>query len=59
MNVLDFLAKIPPEAVAGFYRLLKALLDGDAGKAEREARVTAETIAAKQAIRAGYRTRGK
>lgn len=56
-DVLSFLAKLPPEAVAGFGRLLKALLAGDPDKAAREARVTAETVAAKQTIRAGYRAR--
>jgi hypothetical protein len=39
--------------------MLSALLSGDGDKAAREARVIAETTAAKQAIRAGYRARGK
>jgi hypothetical protein len=59
MNVLDFLAKAPPEAIPAFGRLLSALLAGDAAKAQREARVTAETIAAKQAVRAAARAAAK
>lgn len=58
-KVVDFLAKLPPDALPGLWRLFTAILSGDAAKAQREARVTAETVAAKQAIRAPYRARGK
>ncbi len=54
MNVLEFLGKLPPEAFTAFGRLLTALLAGDTAKAEREARVVAETVAAKKAMRAAY-----
>lgn len=56
-DVLTFLAKLPPEAVNGVGRMLKAVLAGDAAAAQREARVAAETVAAKQAIRAPYTAR--
>lgn len=58
-KVVDFLAKLPPDALPGLWRLLAAILAGDTAKAQREARVTAETVAAKQAIRAPFRARGK
>lgn len=52
MNILDFLAKMPPEAFSAFGKLLTALLAGDPAKAAQQARITAETIAIKQSTRA-------
>ena len=50
MNLFALLAQIPAEAYEGLGRVLTAMLAGDAAKAEREVRVTAETVAAKLAI---------
>jgi hypothetical protein len=50
-KILEFLAKLPPEAIPSVGRLLNALLAGDVAKAQREARITAETIAIKRATR--------
>jgi hypothetical protein len=58
-KVLEFLAKMPAEAIPSFGRLLSALLSGDAARAQREARVTAETIAIKQATRASAKAAKK
>jgi len=54
MNFLEMLSKVPPEAWDGLGRTIGAIGEGDAAKAEREARVTAETVAAKRAIDASY-----
>lgn len=63
MNLLskftELLAKLDPGVVPALGRLLGHLLAGRPDAAAREARFVAEGIAAKQAIRAGYRARGK
>jgi hypothetical protein len=48
------LSRVPAEAFPVMGRLLTALLAGDTDKAEREARIAAETIAAKRAIHEAY-----
>ena len=50
-TVATILAKLPPEAVKGFVDLLNALLAGRPDKAERLARLTAETLAAKEIVK--------
>jgi len=50
---------LPSEYIPALGRLLASLLSGDVAKAQREAKFVAEGIAAKQAIRAGYRARSK
>ncbi len=59
MNALDFLAKLVPEALPAVGRMFSAIIAGDAAKAQREARVAAETMAAKQAVRAAARAAAK
>jgi hypothetical protein len=63
MNVLDTVLKIvsylPAEALKGFANALNAILRGDGAAAAKHARVTAETVAAKLAIRTPYRARRK
>lgn len=54
-EVLLLLSRIPAEAFPAMGRLLSALLAGDKEAAEREARVTAETVAAKRAIHEAWR----
>ena len=54
-EVLLLLSRIPVDAFPAMGRLLHALLSGDAEKAEREARVTAETIVAKRAVHEPFR----
>lgn len=54
-EVLLLLSRIPAEAFPAMGRLLNALLSGDTEKAEREARVTAETIVAKRAVHEAFR----
>jgi hypothetical protein len=53
-DVLLLLSRIPTEAFPALGRLLTALLAGDKDAAEREARVTTETIVAKRAVHAAY-----
>jgi hypothetical protein len=53
-QLLLLLSKVPAEAFDSLGRLVGHLLNGDAEAAEREARVTAETIAAKKTIDAAY-----
>lgn len=53
-EVLLLLSRIPAEAFPAMGRLLNALLAGDTEKAEREARVTAETIVAKRAVHEAF-----
>lgn len=53
-EVLLLLSRIPAEAFPALGRLLTALLSGNKDAAEREARVTTETIVAKKAIHAAY-----
>lgn len=53
-EVLLMLSKIPAEAFPAMGRLLTALISGDTEAAQREARVTAETIAAKRAVHAAF-----
>lgn len=53
-DVLLLLSRIPPEAFPAMGRLLTSLLAGDHEAAEREARVTSETIAAKRAVHAAF-----
>ncbi len=48
------LSRIPPDAFPAMGRLVTALLSGDHAAAEREARVTSETIAAKKAVHAAF-----
>ncbi len=55
----QLLGALPSETIPAVGRLLAALLSGDVAKAQREAKFVAEGISAKQAIRAGYRARGK
>ncbi len=61
MNYLETVAKIlaalPAEVVPAFGRMLSAILGGRPDAAAREARFAAEALAAKQAIRAGYKAR--
>ncbi len=45
------LGKLPPNAVAGFVSLLKAILAGDQDKAQRLARVTAAAVGAKEIVK--------
>jgi hypothetical protein len=63
MNVLETVLKIvsylPAEALKGFTAALNAILRGDGAAAAKHARVTAETVAAKQMIRAPYKARRK
>jgi hypothetical protein len=58
-TVLKIVAALPSDAVTGFGKALAAILRGDSEGAAKHARATAETIAAKQAIRAPYRARAK
>ncbi|UOF77324.1 hypothetical protein [Caudoviricetes sp.] len=58
-DAITFLAKLAPEALPAVGRLFSAILAGDAAKAQREARVAAETIAAKQAVRAAAKAASK
>lgn len=53
-KIVDFLAKLPPEALPAVWRMFTAILSGDTAKAEREARVSAETVASKRGMRAAY-----
>ena len=53
-ELLSLLSKVPPEAYEGLGRLISHLLNGDKDAAERELRVTAETIGAKRAIDEAY-----
>lgn len=53
-RVVEFLAKLPPEALPAVWRMFTAILSGDSAKAEREARVSAETVASKKTIRGAY-----
>jgi hypothetical protein len=50
-TVANILAKLPPEAVKGFIDMLGAILSGKPDKAERLARLTAGTIAAKEVVK--------
>lgn len=51
----EILGRLPPEAVKVFVDLLGALLAGDPAKAERLARLTAGTLAAKEAVKRRFR----
>lgn len=53
-ELLALLSKVPVEAYEGLGRVVSHLLNGDKEAAERELRVTAETIAAKRAIDEAY-----
>ena len=50
-TVANILAKLPPEAVKGFIDMLGAILGGKPDKATRLAKLTAETIAAKEIVK--------
>lgn len=50
-TVANILAKLPPEAVKGFVDMLGAIFAGKPDKAERLARLTAETLAAKELVK--------
>ncbi len=50
-TVAGILAKLPPDAVKGFIDMLGAIIGGKPDKAERLARLTAETIAAKEVVK--------
>lgn len=50
-TVASILGKLPPEAVKGFVDMLRAVLRGRPDKAQRLARLTAETIAAKKIVK--------
>lgn len=56
---VELLAKLDPAALPALGRMLGHLIGGRPDAAAREARFVAETIGAKQAIRAPYRARGK
>lgn len=56
-TVAGILAKLPPEAVKGFVGMLNAIFSGRPDKAERLARLTAETIAIRQAGKLPFRAR--
>lgn len=58
-DVLTFLAKLPPEALPATGRMLSAVLAGDPAKAEREARIAAQTVGIKRAARAGAKAASK
>ncbi len=47
----EVISKVPPSAFTGLYDLLSALVSGDAGKAERLARVTAAAVAAEELVK--------
>ncbi len=53
-EVLLLLSRIPAEAFPAIGRVLTALLSGDQEGAAREARVAAETVAAKKAVHAAF-----
>ncbi len=60
MSLLDELIKdVPAVAVEGLEKVIKAIAAGDADSAEREARVTAETVAAELAIDVAYEAGAK
>jgi hypothetical protein len=59
INIIQLLAKAPPEVHEGLARTLGAILDGQPDAAEREARLTAETVAAKLTIDAAYEAGAK
>jgi hypothetical protein len=50
-TVANILGRLPPAAVQGFWDMLKAILSGDATKAERLARNTANAVAAKEIVK--------
>jgi len=50
-TVANILAKLPPEAVKGFADMLGAIFSGKPDKAERLARLAAETIAARELVK--------
>ena len=58
-TVMGIVAKLPVEAVKGFADMLSAIFQGRPDRAERLARITAETVAIKQAGKAPFRARGK
>lgn len=58
-KVLSIVSKLPPNAVGDFDELLGAILAGKASKAERLARLNAETIAIEEAGKTPFRARGK
>ena len=58
-KVLGIVSKLPPHAVSDFDDMLAAILAGKASKAERLARLNAETIAIEEAGKAPFRARGK
>jgi hypothetical protein len=50
-TVAAILGKLPPGAVPGFIRMLRALLNGQPDQASALARLTAETLAAKAIVK--------
>ena len=50
-TVANILAKLPPEAVKAFIDMLGAILSGKPDKAEKLARLTASTLAAKELVK--------
>jgi hypothetical protein len=50
-TVANILATLPPDAVGEFAEMLGAIISGKPDKAERLARLTAETVAAKAAVK--------
>lgn len=58
-TVMGIVAKLPVEAVKGFADMLGAILSGRPDKAERLARLTAETLAIRAAGKAPFNARGK
>lgn len=54
-TVTSILASLPPEAVKAFVDMLGAVLAGKPDKAERLARLTAETLAAKELVKRRFR----
>ena len=59
INIIQLLAKVPPEAYEGLGKTIGAIAEGQPDSAEREARLTAETVLAKLAIDASYEAGAK
>ena len=58
-TVMGIVAKLPVEAVKGFADMLGAIFQGRPDKAERLARLTAETLAIRAAGRTPFRVRDR
>lgn len=58
-NVMGIVAALPPDAISAFANMLSAILSGKPDKAERLARLTAETLAIRAAGKAPFKARGK